>query len=102
MSNFPPPPLNGPASETWARQSPSTEQLLQRVEKLSGGTIMDVTDGSGGSADGTLVAVDVSFGATYSKAEQDAAGLVIANNFADLAAKLNELLAALRTAELIQ
>lgn len=53
--------------------------------------IADLVDNSGGTADGTLAAVE----ATYTQA-------TIRNNFADIVAKQNAMLAALRTAGLLK
>lgn len=52
--------------------------------------IADLTDNSGGTADGTIADVE----AIYTEA-------TLANNFADLAAKVNAILAALRGAGII-
>ncbi len=54
---------------------------------VHGPVIAYVVDNTGGAADGTLQVI----GAVYSQAE-------VRNNFADLAAKVNAILAALRTA----
>lgn len=52
--------------------------------------ITNITDSTGGTTDGTLAAA----GAVYDQA-------VINNNFADVAAKLNAILTALRNANII-
>lgn len=57
---------------------------------VAGAAIADLVDNSGGTADGTLADVPV----TYSES-------TTANNFADLAAKVNQILAALRVAGVI-
>lgn len=63
-----------PADSTWARS----------------GAITSLTDNSGGTADNALAAVE----ATYTQA-------TIRNNFADVTAKINAILTALREAEII-
>ena len=68
-------------------------ELINAWENLLGSqqaAIADVTDSTGGTADGTLADV----GATYTQA-------TLNNNFADLAEKVNEILAALRAHGLI-
>lgn len=55
-----------------------------------GAAVADITDSTGGTADGTLADVTASFNQA-----------ILNNNFADLAAKLNALLAELRTANVI-
>jgi hypothetical protein len=55
------------------------------------GAVASLTDNSGGTANDTLEAV----GAVYSQSE-------VRNNFADLAAKLNAILAALRDSGIIK
>lgn len=68
--------------------------------------IADLTDNSGGTANDTVEAcgtavtgVDGTGSNAASKADVDARLTAIANNFADLAAKVNELNAALQSAQ---
>lgn len=68
-------------------------ELINAWENVLGSqqaAIADVTDSTGGTADSTLADV----GATYTQA-------TLNNNFADLAEKVNEILAALRAHGLI-
>jgi hypothetical protein len=69
-----PPVPHDPADNTYARAA----------------AIASLTDNSGGTANNTLEAI----GAVYSQTE-------VRNNFADLAAKVNAILQALRDAEII-
>jgi hypothetical protein len=61
-----------------------------KIATVQQSTITALTDNSGGTADNTLVAIS----GTYVQAE-------IRNNFADLAAKVNELRTAIATAGII-
>lgn len=58
--------------------------------RIQGASAADLTDNTGGTADSTLVAIS----GTYVQAE-------VRNNFADLAAKVNTILARLRAAGII-
>lgn len=65
---------------------PIKEQLVDGAAAIA-----SLTDSSGGTANDTVQAI----GGTYSQAE-------VANNFADVTAKINLILAALRNAGIIQ
>jgi hypothetical protein len=77
--------------------------MLPLADAFSGTVGADLTDNSGGTADGTLedcnnavTGVDGTGSNAASKADVDARLVSIANNIADLAAKVNTLLGALR------
>lgn len=80
--------------------------ILNASESLQA-AITDLTDNSGGTANNTVEAcgaavtgVDGTGSNAASKADVDARLTAIANNFADLAAKVNELNAALKAAQI--
>lgn len=70
----------------------NTQPVYDSTDKqyVIAAAIADLTDSSGGTADDTIAAI----GATYSQTE-------VRNAVADLAAKVNAILAALRAANII-
>lgn len=95
----------GVATEAAANPSAEGRVALVPVGEVLAAAIASLTDNSGGSANGTVEAcgtavtgVDGTGSNAASKADVDARLAAIANNFADLAAKVNAILAHLRAA----
>lgn len=67
---------------------------LQAAGAIAAQALVALTDGSGGTANDTLVVIPV--GTPADLAAQGAINATIANNFADVAAKINAIIAALK------
>lgn len=78
----------------YLRQNPDSRDIVERVNTLvnrQAENITSLTDSTGGTANNTLTAISGS-----------GADAAINNNFADLAAKVNEILTALQNAKLMK